>query len=47
MFFFEIEKKASKNVFDKLLDQMNHNPQYNQNRQCQSSASRGNVFTRT
>ena len=38
----EIEKKESKilNTFQKLLEQINQNPQYNQSRQSQSSRGR-------
>ena len=43
----EIEKKESKtlNTFQKLLEQINQSPQYNQNRQGQSN--RENVLEET
>ena len=43
----EIEKKESKKLttFQKLLEQISQNPQYNQSRQIQSS--RGNVYEET
>ena len=43
-----IERKESKKlkIFQKLLEQMNQNPQYNRSRQSESSANREEIYTR-
>ena len=47
MLLLEIEKKESKKIkiFQKLLEQISHSPQYNQRGQCQSSGR--NVYEET